>query len=378
VQPDKILFVIDRISHPGAGTEGQLLLLMHQLHERGLALQLLVLVGSPWLAQEDLPWPVEVLGSSSVKNPFTWLKLWRLARRYRREEFRIAQVFFNDASVLCPPIFASCGIKTLIARRDMGFWYNRLHRFILPQTGRYVSAAVVNSEAVGAVTQEVERLPRGKVHVIYNGYNASREAETASPEGQPELAGLKAQGVQLAGLVANIRPIKRIEDAVAALARLKDELPQLHLVVLGAGDPSVLMAVAKEGGVERRVHCLGSRSDINACLGYFDVGLLCSESEGFSNAIVEYQQAGLPVICSRTGGNPEAVSEGETGRLYPVGDTEALAQCLRSVLTTEGEARRLGEKGRQVASERYAPEAMAARYLELYRTILSQTQQSGN
>lgn len=50
-----------------------------------------------------------------------------------------------------------------------------------------------------------------------------------------------------------------------------------------------------------------------------DAGLLCSESEGYSNAIVEYMQARLPVVASDVGGNAEAIEHGVTGYLFPVG-----------------------------------------------------------
>lgn len=378
MSPDKILFVIDRISHPGAGTEGQLLLLMSQLHQRGLSLQLLVLRDSAWLSEAQLPWPVHVLGSSSVKNPLSWHRLWRWARQRRRDGYRLAQVYFNDASVMCPPVFAACGIKTLIARRDMGFWYTGFYRRILPLTGRFVSGVVVNSGAVGQVTQEVEKLPEHKIHVIYNGYNAIRTHEPISAEAQPELAQLKAQGARLLGLVANIRPIKRIDDAVVALARVSAEFPDAHLVVLGSGDAKPLQELAIEQGVESRVHFLGSRSDISACLSYFEGGLLCSESEGFSNAIVEYQYAGLPVVCSRTGGNPEAVTEGNSGWLYPVGDLDALTRSLRELLQSPRKAKHRGEAGQRLAQERYDPEVMTDHYLKLFDTTLAFGQQPEN
>lgn len=370
MHPNKLLFVIDRIIQPGAGTEGQLLLLMNHLHWRGVALELLVLNSSPWLARAELPWPVTSLGSASVKNPGTWYRLWRLARQWRAKDFRLAQVFFNDASLLCPPVFAACGIKTVIARRDMGFWYTGLHRYLLPLTGRFVTAAVANSQAVGEVTRTVEKLPHKKIHVIYNGYNAERHAVPPSLAGQPELAKLRAEGARMVGLVANVRPIKRIEDAVAAVAKLSPEYPDLHLVVLGGGAPDHLIALAKSLGVQEKVHFLGSRSDISACLSYFEAGLLCSESEGFSNAIVEYQYAGLPVVCSHTGGNPEAVTHGETGWLYPVGDVEALKQHLGRLLADPEKSHSMGWKGREQAQARYLPEAMTDRYLELYRGIV--------
>jgi glycosyltransferase involved in cell wall biosynthesis len=181
---------------------------------------------------------------------------------------------------------------------------------------------------------------------------------------------LKASGAHIFGLVANIRPIKRIEDAVRALALLDLAEHSPHLVIIGAGDSTELQALARTLGVNERVHFLGSRSDIPDCLQYFSAGLLCSESEGFSNAIVEYQFAGLPVICSRTGGNPEAVTQGKTGWLYEVGDIVTLSECMKSVLEFSVQAHSMGVTAKQEAESRYTIDAMLNQHLALYRELI--------
>ncbi len=361
----KILLVIDRLTNPHAGTEGQFLLLIELLQKAGCELRVLILAGSEWLGANPLSCPTVVIGSSSVKSPKTWWRVFSRARQAKKDGFQLAHIFFNDASVVCPPMFALAGIPSIISRRDMGFWYNRVYRLLLPITGKFVSCALSNSRAVADVTGEVERIPQRKLRVIYNGFNRPFSVDTKVAA----LEALKFQGATIFGLVANIRPIKRMQDAISALARLDVINCNPHLVIIGAGDSAELKGLADNLGVGTRVHFLGSRSDIPDCLRYFSAGLLCSESEGFSNAIVEYQFAGLPVICSRTGGNPEAVTQEKTGFLYEVGDVAALSEAMAVVLGSPERAQAMGGAAKQEAESRYTIDAMLANHFRLYADI---------
>lgn len=364
--PLKLLLVIDRLTNPHAGTEGQFLLLINLLRDAGCELRVMILASSPWLEANKLPCPTHVIGSASVKSLTSWRRVYAYAKQARADGFLLGHIFFNDASVICPPMFYLAGIKSIISRRDMGFWYNRFYKWVLPFTGKFVTCALSNSRAVADITAVVEHLPAQKLRVIYNGYNRAPSVNARVLE----LEKLTAEGAQLFGIVANIRPIKRMQDAIAALAQLDLQQHNPHLVIIGDGDASDLSELAQRLGIATRVHFLGSRSDIPDCLAYFSAGLLCSESEGFSNAIVEYQFAGLPVICSRTGGNPEAVTNSKTGWLYEVGDVAALRGYMQQVLLQPDSARVLGEAAKAEAESRYTISAMLQQHLALYSELL--------
>jgi glycosyltransferase involved in cell wall biosynthesis len=338
---------------------------VRQLLAAGVSVQAMILDHSSWLHQHGLPCPYTVIGRSSLKNPLTWFYVFKNIWRAKKNGVKVAHIFFNDASVICPPIFKLFGIKNIISRRDMGFWYNNLYRMILPLTGRCVDLVISNSQAVSQITQQVERLPTKKMHVIYNGFDRAPAAEKQISE----LENIAHDGGIMLGLVANIRPIKRIQDAIAALALLPQR-NMLHLVVIGAGEPAELQALSHKLNVAGRVHFLGSRADVPDCLRYFSAGLLCSESEGFSNSIVEYQFAGLPVICSRTGGNPEAVETGETGWLYDVADVQALAKCIDELISNPEVAKSMGVQAKKVAAERYSVNKMLENHLAVYAELV--------
>ena len=104
---------------------------------------------------------------------------------------------------------------------------------------------------------------------------------------------------------------------------------RLLLVGHGAADyADSLQKLAADLEIEDRVYFAGSRTDIASLLAGADIGVLPSHQEGFSNALLEYMMAALPVVATATGGNLDAVEEGRTGFLVSVGARERLGRSL--------------------------------------------------
>lgn len=364
--PVRVLFVIDNFRNPNAGTEGQLFNLVKGLDRSKVHPHLLVFEESSWLRGNGFPCQYTVLGSRSLKSPTTWAELYQHGRRMRGEGIALAHVFFNDPSLICPPIFKFCGIRTLISRRDMGYWYTPIIKSLLRFTGRFASGVIANSQAVKQITMKAEGFSDDAVSVIYNGFNDSVLDVNAETGFSDQLKQLKERGRLIIGLVANIRPIKRIGDVIRALGLLKDNNPDLDVVVIGSGDSSELEALAVELGIGSRVHFLGACSDVPQCLPYLDIGMLSSESEGFSNSLVEYMRAELPVVCSAVGGNPEAVESGVNGFLYPVGNIDELRKAIEILANDEKLRAKMGAKGKEMALNRYSMDAMISAHTALY------------
>lgn len=366
-----VLFVIDYFRDPNAGTEGQLFKLIRGLDLSKFEPHLLVFEESPWLKETEFPCQYDVLGSRSLRSFRTWFRLYKYGRLMQNKGFKLAHVFFNDPSVVCPPVFFACGIRTIISRRDMGYWYTKKIKFILRLSGLFVSRVVANSNAVKRITMDSEGYSDDAVSVIYNGFDEKASESDRKSEICARLRDLKDEGRLVIGLVANIRPIKRIDDAILALGQLKNSHPNLDLVVIGGGDSSELISYADELGVVNRVHFMGASCDVVPCLSYFDIAVLSSESEGFSNSLVEYMRAGLPVVCSAVGGNPEAVENGVNGFLYPAGDADELRKAVEKLAEDKLLRAKMGAKGREMALHRYSMDAMISAHTALYQNYLS-------
>jgi glycosyltransferase involved in cell wall biosynthesis len=101
-----------------------------------------------------------------------------------------------------------------------------------------------------------------------------------------------------------------------------------------------------------------------------DVFVLPSLSEALSNALMEAMACGCCPIASDVGGNPELVTDGETGLLFPTGDAGALAAKLHLVLRDAELRRRLAANAERRMHEEFARETAAARMGDVYREFL--------
>lgn len=90
--------------------------------------------------------------------------------------------------------------------------------------------------------------------------------------------------------------------------------------------------------------------------------------EPFGQVVVEGMAAGLAVVAADAGGPAELIRDGHDGLLYPLGDQDALADCLRRLAADPSLRRRLGEAARRRAED-FTPERIAPRVLEIYRRL---------
>ncbi|WP_323750779.1 glycosyltransferase family 4 protein [Marinobacter sp.] len=359
----KLSIIMDQYNNPYAGTESQVLKLVSGLVERGWEVRFAVFRGTEFSRSGEFPVTIEELDVSSISNPQNWLKTYRYGRQLKKLGFHLVHVFFNDASVLCPPTMRVAGLKTIISRRDMGFWYNKKYMQALALTGRFVSAAVCNSKAVAEITASSEAIPPEKIQVIYNGY------PPASIQGSVIDSEHDDNKPVVIGVVANLRPIKRIDDLIKAVAELRTAGLRTSLNIVGGGDPGPYEQLAVELGIRDATQFLGSQLEPETFIEHFDIAVLCSETEGFSNAIIEYMRCKKPVVCTRTGGNPEIVEDGENGYLVDVGDISGLAEKLRKLIEQPELRVRMGRIGAEKVADRYDVNAMLDEYIGLYESV---------
>ena len=93
-------------------------------------------------------------------------------------------------------------------------------------------------------------------------------------------------------------------------------------------------------GLGESCHFQGADSNVAEWLRALDIFVLPSLSEALSNSLLESMACGCCAIASDTGGNPELIRDGETGLLFPAGDSLALAARLERVLDHPGEPSR--------------------------------------
>ena len=358
----KIFFLMDHFKNPFAGTEGQLYALVKGLNEMQISTELAVFHSSEYINSRNFPCKVKVLNITKMLHIMTLVKLIKLALYCRLNEFNLVHIYFNDASVIAPIILRLFGLKVIISRRDMGYWYNSKLLKILRLNAKFHQGCICNSEAVKKITVQQEHIPEHLVHVVYNGV----------PENKVDYTDTVYDLNQI-GLVANIRSIKRIKDLIKALKVVKKSVPGATVVVVGSGDATHLIALAKRYGVEKSVKFVGAQNDVSAFIKKFQVAVMCSETEGLSNAILEYMAHQKPVVCSDVGGNSELIVHGKNGYLYPVGNVSLLAENIIKLLQNTDRAEKYGKIGFERIITDFTLEKMIADTVDVYRKILKNT-----
>ncbi len=197
---------------------------------------------------------------------------------------------------------------------------------------------------------------------IYNGIDLEPFGDAAAGAQVRAELGL-APDAPVFGIVGRLDPIKDHETLFRAHTRLRESVPAAHLVCVGDGEERArLDAIAPPG-----VHMLGSRRDVPRVLAALDGFVLTSRNEGISNTILEAMAAGLPVIASCVGGNPELVLDGETGRLFTPGDVEGLAVLMGEYAASRALRRAHGDAGRERVRREFTIPAMVSRYEAVWR-----------
>jgi glycosyltransferase involved in cell wall biosynthesis len=166
-------------------------------------------------------------------------------------------------------------------------------------------------------------------------------------------------------------PLKGLMVLLDALAKLRVERPDAHLVCVGRAKPN--------GPADRRLDELGLRGAVTFRSGLTqeelvelmqsaEVAAVPSFYEGFCLPAVEEMAVGLPLVATKVGALPEIVGADNTaGLLVPPGDAGALAVALGRLLDDPELRARLGAAGRQRVQERFTWRAAAAGTAEWYR-----------
>ena len=201
--------------------------------------------------------------------------------------------------------------------------------------------------------------------VIYNGVDTKRFADVWSAE--EKLAVRRQYGIQgsdyVVGLCAVLRAEKAPGDLLAAVARLRSEGVRIQCLFIGDGpERGRLEATSAELKLTDCTHITGLLQDVRPVIAACDVMAITSHAvETFSIAALEAMALGKPMIMTDIGGAREQVRDGENGLVYPAGDINALAHCLR-VMADPSVRGAAGSKALALVHEAFDVEHMARDY----------------
>lgn len=364
----KILFMIDTLFSDKGGTEKQLLGIIERLNRSEFEPYLACLYRHEWMETAKLPCPVFYLDYKGFFSPSIFRSLYRLRQFIQETQINLVHIFFHDSQFVCylatrfmkrrPAIFSS--------RRDIGIsrpWYHSLYDVFLPLLNHSFDGIIANGENIKAHVLKNERCVDGKIKVIRNGFEVPKEGPV------PEIYSKHSPDIWI-GIAANLDKVKRYDVFLGAISILKEHYNfySFHAVILGKGpEEANLKELQKRLKLESCVHFLGSVPNVFDHVRQWDIGVLCSDAEGFSNSLMEYMACGLAVVATSVGGNPELIDAEINGLLCPPGKSSNLAGEISRLIFSDNLRKHLGVKAKEKMKNAFSWERTMRDFEGLYK-----------
>ncbi|MCR4322506.1 MAG: glycosyltransferase [Candidatus Azambacteria bacterium] len=126
---------------------------------------------------------------------------------------------------------------------------------------------------------------------------------------------------------------KNIPMALAAMAETVKKHPKAGLIIVGSGpEEAKLKLLATRHSPLSNVIFESWTDDLASYYKTADVFVLTSDYEGYGRTVIEAEAAGCPVIMTDVGIAGEAIKHGGNGLIVPIGDAQALADVMSSVI----------------------------------------------
>lgn len=291
----------------------------------------------------------------------------RLVAFFRRERPAVVHTFLaGTASTWGRATALLAGVPVvMLSDLSLAPTVTRTQRWLDPWLHRRTARFLPNARPI-ARRLEHEGAPPDRVRLLRNGvdlqrfdpakWDAARIAERRARWAIPEDA-------VVAGFLGRLQRVKRPDLALEAVMALPVEHRPDRLLFAGDGPMASALHARIEADAWARDHVrlLGTIDDVPGFLAAIDLLVLCSDTEGFPNAVLEALAMGCPVVATRVSDVPELL--GDAGASVAPGDRDALAEAIarlvslgseeRTELAREGQARVRSELGLRGASQAF-------------------------
>ena len=324
---------------------------------------------------EKLGVPISEYDVHSLYNHHSiWHRL-RLAKLLRQNRIHIVHTYGFYSSAFAVPAAKLAGVPLVVCSvRDTGELLTPLQKRVQTAACRMADSVLVNADAVRQwlISQGIKDQ---KIEVIHNGIDVSRFEQIRGSNAVRQELGIP-DNAPIVAMFSRLNRMKGVEYFLEAAAAISAAIPEARFLIVGdtrqadRAYAEELQARAIELGLRDKLIFTGFRLDVPRLLSQASVSVLPSLSEGLSNSLLESMAAGVPVIATRVGGNPEIVKDGVTGMLVPPQDAAALAAGMRTLLENPQLACRFGEAGRQRILDHFSLERMVEKTEQHYEMLI--------
>jgi len=300
-----------------------------------------------------------------VPDPRGLVRLGRILRRIRPDVLHAHMVHANLLGRLSRLIAPTPVVISTIHNENEGAqWRYLAYRL----TNRLADVTTAVSRVAQLEATRRGAAPRGTIQLVPNGLATEAfERDAGTRERTRAALDLGDRFTWLA--VGRLAEAKGYGDMVAAFAVALAERPGARLLIAGVGQlERQIRSEIGRLGLDASVRLLGLRSDVPALMQAADGFLMTSRWEGLPMVLLEAGASGLPVVATDVGGSRDAVVDGVSGYVTPVGDPARSAAAIGRVMSLSGADRRvMGDAGREHIRATFDIRAVCDTWERLYR-----------
>ncbi len=364
----KILFLIDNVYR--GGKERRMIELLKGLLASGnYRLEMVVFSKNIQYPEIfDLGIPVHTLERKNKKDPFMFLRFYRLCKRIKPD---LIQSWGAMSNIYAIPTAKALKIKLLnscIANAPTKFEYTNKKHLWTKLSFPFSDLIVGNSQA----GLNVYGAPAGKSKRIFNGFDLNRVQALTSAQKVKEKLGISSGMV--VGMVGAFYGRKDYKSFIQAAILLLKQGRDVTFLAIGDGPTREPCQQLIPAQFEDRILLPGQIQEVESYIQIFDIGVLSTNAllhgEGISNAIIEYMVLSKPVVATRGGGTPEIVQDGETGFLVAPQVVTEMSEKIAYLLDHPEEAQRMGQLGKERIYSQFTLSNMTKEYIKSYEELL--------
>ena len=237
-------------------------------------------------------------------------------------------------------------------------------------TAKFKDKIICVSESDRQVALKYKIAPVEKLITIHNGLAPINFY--AREEALPLLNKERAGGEVLVGSIGNLYQTKGFEYFIEAAGRLMADLSfprrrESRFIIIGEGsERKNLENLIAKHNLKNNFILAGNIDQAARLLKALDVYVCSSVKEGLSYTLIEAMQAGLPIVATKVGGNPELIEDNITGLISAAQNTQALAEKIKTLLNNKELAQRLGGQAKIKAQKEFGLEKMVEQTKNVY------------
>ncbi len=358
----KILFLIDSLLK--GGKERQFVQLISELKNRNINIEIVLLnkkIEYDNLSNLDIK--IHFLVRKTKKDLTVF---WKLFKIYKKFKPSIVHTFDSMTTFYILPIVLFSKVKLIngsirgyVLKRKRSFRNYYLNKILF-----IFSNIIIANSYAGLRSFNLEE--NDKIKCIYNGFDFKRLQKNKN--NNIVRNNLKIDTEKIVSMISSFRPPKDNQAYIKSALLVLKKRDDVTFLAIGEGEKLDECKLISKGNP--KIIFLDIQDDVESIINISNLGILTSNSEGISNAILEFYAFKKPVIATDRGGTNEIVFNNRTGFLLKDNNLENLASKIEILLDDSNLCKEFGKNGYELINQNFSLDKMVNSYYELYKSLI--------